>query len=187
MLGQDPARRFDYLFEPLDGGDTAEDADDVGDKADPQPNPEGPRSIRPSNGVLAVVGVATVGAAVAFVTMPPPSGSVEHVDAPIVSVPPSTTTVLNTTTSPVPVPPPAATTPVVEAPITKATTEAQLPQPSALPSESSKPPDPPATHSPTTRTPISVAPAPRSPFPDQAPPLGGGGQHGGLLGGGGLL
>ena len=186
MPGDDPTQRFDYLFEPLNGGDTIEDTDD---EADAKPSVGRPRLAGPARVTVAAIVLATAAATIAivFLLMRP-----EHqVDTPVQVRPPTTSTSASpvATTEPVIPPPPptpsaATDTPTVErqAPVT---TAAPTPTPSSEPS-SAPTPQAPLTEPPGTRPPISVQPAPRTPFPNQAPDYGSD-PRGGLLGGGGLL
>jgi hypothetical protein len=176
VAGQDPSGRFDYLFEPLDGGTTTEVP--AVDRVVAVEHAPRARRWWPLP-VMAVV-VAPVGAVLLILWRP---GTAEIAPQPVGSTTQPTPTPIVTSApvveplpepTPAPVPPPDATTPVVSAP-------EPAPQlaPSA-PSSSSRPDAPPAPK-PTLRPPISVSTEPRPAFPNQHPPDNDPGR-GGLLG-----
>jgi len=186
MLGEDLSGRFDYLFEPLEVDESADDGDDVAPRALAEPE----NSNRWSNRVvLAGVVLATLAAAAATaIVLMQPAQPAQHIVIPKDSAPPSTTPSAatspptpTTTAPPVPVlpatvstsavPTPAATTPVAPHP-------PPIQQPTTVASEPAAPMPPP----PTTLAPISVSPESRAPFPNQTPPRQNE-QGGGLLGG----
>lgn len=190
MPGDDPNQRFNYLFEPLNGGDTIEDTDDeaVAKRAVGRPRLAGPARL-----TVAAIVLATAAATVAIVFLLMRSGPGGQVHMPVQVGPPATATSASPVATTEPAPPPTPTTetetPTVEPPTPVPTAApsvaSAVPEPSSQPS-SAPVPEAPLTEPPATRPPISVQPAPRTPFPNQAPDYGSD-QRGGLLGGGGLL
>ncbi len=168
MLGPNPTRRFDYLFEPLnDVG-----ADEITDDADPsavQSDAERRRSkAAPNRFVLAAIVLAVTAAAAAtvLVLLHQPETSGQH-DPPADPLRVATTE----PQAPVLVVPPTETDLVDEPPDMTAIVEPQPPEPE--PSTAGGEPD--VHERPTTRAPISVEPTPRQLFPNQRP-RGDGGQ-----------
>jgi hypothetical protein len=180
MPGEDRTRRFDYLFEPLDGGDTVEATDD--DAVEETDVERSPARTKLTVAALLLASVAAT-AAIAMLLVRPTSDG--RVDTPVKIAPATTATSASAiaTTQAAP-PPPANPAPVVPPSELPATTTPVVPVP--LPTQTAVPPSTPADQPPDTRAPISVEPAPHPPFPDQTPDYGRD-QRGGLLGGGGLL
>lgn len=185
MAGElDDSGRFDYLFEPLDD-DLANTEGIVGPAVEQADAAERrSRTAATRIGIAAVV-VAMIAVAIAtalFLLQRPTPAS--RVEAPIrPSAPPSVEPIA--TTEPVFQAPPQVTASSIEPPPPAAVVVPQpqvQPQPQAEPTTSAGPaaPMPP---SPTMRAPISVAPEPHPPFPNQNAPSGDNDQGGGLLGG----
>jgi hypothetical protein len=184
MVGRDPSR-FDYLFEPLDGGGVGVADDDVPRSAVPAPELAKPRRSLPSLMlIMATVAGACLGAAI-LLSRPADAGQ-----APTEATTPAPTTVVVTSAPTVESPPPA---PVPVVAVTPLATPSQLPAP--VRDELPPPPPPPPTtpeptrvadRTPAVRAPMSVSPKPRPAFPNQRPGTGSNGR-GGLLGLGGLL
>jgi hypothetical protein len=171
MMGQDPTRRFDYLFEPLNGVGADEITDDAVPSAAGQSDAE-PRRLKaaPNRFVLAaIVLAATAAAATTVILLLEPENS-GRVDPPIDPLQVATTEP-QAPSQPVLVVPPAETDHVNEPPDETAIVEPQPPQPE--PSTAGGEPD--LHDRPATRAPISVEPTPRQLFPNQGP-RGGGGQ-----------
>ena len=200
MLGENPARGFDYMFEPIEGEETDENTEDTdGRRPVPSHGAHRRQPARPSRALLAVVGLAAATLVVGIVMLLMRPEPAEQVDAPIDSGPSPTSASPIATTEPVPAPRPvtapvvegpAAESPVVETPVVEsavpAATNAPQPPPSPEQTTAAPVPDAPAANPPATRAPMSVEPEPRAPFPNQQPDYGSD-ERGGLLGGGGLL
>jgi hypothetical protein len=212
MRGQHPTQRFDYLFEPLDGDEIDDHADE--NEADVTNGAHRRGRSGPSKVLLGAVTLAAVTGTTATVLLLTRSDSVE---------PASSVTTPDTTSRPAPAPlfpdtpplavtvpaaeppapPPAApvTTAVVASPEVAPPPVAVVPTPevtAAVAPDPSTPPQPSVTAdqpevtvvnpAPATRAPMSVQPEPRQAFPNQpAPEHGDDRPRGGLLGGGGLL
>jgi len=191
MLREDISGRFDYLFEPLDGVESAGDGnvDDNGATPPVLAQPENPN--RWSNRiVLAGVVLATMAAATATaVALLQPAQPAQPTVIPTDATPassPAMSTVMPTTTAQVSaatVPPSAIQTSRATPTIEQQRPPVQRPTTSASKPAGTQPVDtmPP---SPTTRAPISVSPETRAPFRNQGPPRNndhGGGLLGGLL------
>jgi hypothetical protein len=189
MLGDDPTRRFDYLFEPIDGGDTVENTDDDG--AFRKPDADRPRLAAPARLIVAAILLATVAASVAILMLLLHPEHGDEVNPQVGSVPAPTRMSASpvATTQPAPIPPPVTTSVVDTAVVqstTVETTAVPAPQAPLEPTTAAPISEAPVIGPPPTRAPISVEPEPRAPFPNQEPPYGSD-DRGGLLGGGGLL
>jgi hypothetical protein len=180
MVGQqDPDRRFDYLFEPLESDEANTDADSIPATESDAGNRRSRRAIR--IGIAAII-CATVAATVATVMLllrqPEPS---------------DTTVIPVVTPTPTSVPPTITTPAVFDTTPVVAASQIPTPTPSSAPVESRRPPPPAPTPAPrapevpapepTIRPPISVEPEPHPPFPNQVPSQDDN-QPGGLLPGG---
>jgi hypothetical protein len=171
MLGQDPTRQFDYLFEPLIGVGADETTDDADPPIVVQSDGESRRSAAaPNRFVLAaIVLAATAAAAATVILLLHPQETAGQVDAPADPVPVATTE-SQLPSQPVLVVPPTETAPVNEPPDVTATVEPQPAQPDPTTGGG-----PDLQGRPSTRAPISVQPEPRQLFPNQSP-RGDGGQ-----------
>ncbi|MCP9272232.1 hypothetical protein [Mycolicibacterium arenosum] len=188
MAGPHPGEargEFEYLFEPVAGDTTTTEVPVEGPVADESAGDRRGRSV----GLLAVAAVA--GVAIGVVLMwpdPGPTGPVPETSStrptpaqvstgqPVAETPP-----------PAPAPPPDAPVPTA-VPVTTAvpanprtTAAVSTPTPTPAPPQSRQAPTP------SLRTPISVSPSSRVPFPNQQAPAPGDTPPGGLLGGGGIL
>ena len=176
LAEEDSSRRFDYLFEPLDSADEPE--------VDAPPAVVAPRRDQRAAGMsfsalVAVAVVVAIGAVGALVQRAPR-------DEDVVPIP--STTVPSAVVAPSPLPPPAAPPPAVVPPVPPSAviTPRQAPSRVAPAPPSVSPPERRVTPTPTLRTPMSVAPETRQPFPDQPQRRDGGNpRDGGLLGIGG--
>jgi hypothetical protein len=178
MAGDDPSDRFEYLFDPVAGDSTMTTTEA------PAARPvvsevQATNRRRP----LLLAAAAVLGAAVACLLVwpePVEAGKTPTQPGPEPSTPQATTSQRADEPSNGPAPAPLA----VPSSVAPAPRQAPAPGPpsSSLPTTRVPPPQP------TVRAPISVSPAPRQAFPNENPKTGnGGGPHGGLLGGGGLL
>jgi hypothetical protein len=165
MLGQDPAPRFDYLFEPLNDRGAGEVTGDV--NPSPVQSDAAPRrsEAAPNRIVLAAIVLAVTVAAAATVVLllhqPETSGQVDAPGEPIRLA----TTETQAPSQPVLVIPPTETDRVNEPPAVTTIVGPQPPEPAPSTAH-----DEPEVHGqPTTQAPISVEPTSRQPFPKQSP------------------
>ncbi len=183
--------RFDYLFEPLGDEEPANASDDADSPARDYSDDRASRSAAPVRMAFAAFVLATLGAVavVAVLLLQQPYEPTPNTfDVPLDPAPVSAT-VPDPTGEPVPPPVATASEIATETPQTVESEPAQQPAPQQErpPTPAQHEPDVGVTNSPATRAPISVAPEPRPPFPNQGPQRGGGGPDdggGGLLGGG---
>lgn len=184
MLREDLSGRFDYLFEPVEGDESADGGDDQSPEAPAQPEDDN----RWSNRIVltgVVLATLAVAAAMAIVLLQPARPARQPVipsDSTPLSTVMSTQMPMPTTTAPpVPVAPTTVSPSTVRTSVATPTVEPPrppAPPPATIASEPPGPMPPP----PTTRAPISVSPETRAPFPNQTPPRNND-QRGGLLGG----
>jgi hypothetical protein len=166
MLGQNPTRRFDYLFEPLNDVGAEDVTDDA--SATDQPNAADHRSgAAPNRFVLAAIVLAVMtGAAATVIVLLQQPRAPDLVDAPVNPARVATTEP-QAPSQPVPVVPPTENDPIDEPDVTASIAPPQL-EPTPAGGEPGGP------NSPTTRAPISVEPTRRQLFPNQRPGGGGG-------------
>ena len=171
MLGQDPTRQFDYLFEPLNGVGTHEITDDADPPTVVQSDGEPRRSAAaPNRFVLAaIVLAATAAAAATVILLLHPQETAGQVDAPADPAP------VATTESQVPSPPVLVVPRTETAPVNEPDVTAIVEPPPAQPDPTTTGGEPDLQRRPTTRAPISVQPEPRQLCPNQSP-RGDGGQ-----------
>lgn len=180
--------RFDYLFEPLDVEESVSDSDPAGRAADDiDGRLRSSGNAAPVRLAFAAFILATLGAVavVAVLLLQQPAQPHSPADPRVEPVPLATTAAdIPIPVATVPPPPPPTTVddraPQTIEPVPTHQVVSTPPQPAQTPA----PPGPRGgtTKSPATRSPMSVAPEPRAPFPNQAPRTAGSG-GGGLLGG----
>lgn len=172
--------RFDYLFEPLDAEAPADDTVDSEPTAADPPSGAGPVWVAFAAFVLATLGAAAI---VAVLLLQRPDAANDPFDVRLDPAPLSTAVpVIPSQPAPVPAAPTEPPQPVESTP---GQAPGQPPGPPTQPPPTvQREPGSGVRSSPTTRPPISVAPKPHAPFPNQGPR--GGGEPrtgGGLLGG----
>ena len=183
MLREDLSGRFDYLFEPLEVGESAGNGDDAALHGPEQAQDDGRWSRRIV--LFGVVAATLAAAAATAIVLLQPARPAQVIMIPTDSTPLSTSASAaraTTTAAHVPVAPATSTTPAPQRSAARPTLAPQ-PPPVQAPTTIAGQPAQPAAPTSATRAPISVSPESRTPFPDQNPNHRSNGPGGGLLGG----
>jgi hypothetical protein len=174
----DPDRRFDYLFEPLESEEANTDADSIPATESNADNRRSRTAVRIGIAAVICATIATVIATVMLLLRQPERSDI--INIPVSTTPTSAPPII--TTPAVLEATPEVTASSVQTPAPTVIVEPQPPLPPA-PTTSASAPDVPTAPEPTIRPPISVEPEPHPPFPNQVPSQDEN-QPGGLLPGG---
>lgn len=178
--------RFDYLFEPLDVEESLDESETAGGRRNgASDTDETPGNAAPVRMAFAAFVLASLGAVavVAVLLLQQPNHTQGPVNSPAEPSPaPTPVTAVPSQVATVAPPPPTQAGSEAAQTVESVPTQEAVPEPPPAQTPPPRAPKSATQNPPSTRAPISVAPEPRPPFPNQGPRAGDNG-GGGLLGG----